>query len=410
MNSNLGVKFIEVFRWLLVLLFTLLLEKGAEGITFRIGGEEPHPHYDVFRVFPPFGGNVEIWSGGSYLYSIMHWSYLTGILQFAITLLFAIRYFVCLVDPFERVTGMDVIESKCWQQKFTVKLTEIQSSRTFIAIVLLVTLISILEFLFLFHAATALRIYEQWLTFLIMLVFCDTFFFIGVFPLIPRCYACYDGVKRLRSAKKLKREKERLGRAIEMQAPWRSPGEFGNHGPDYWKPLLEKQELMLIEADNKAKELTNADAKMADERQKTLNDLKKTLGDYSPWNSLDLFILCFALMGYLFLNDGRTWMIWTLLASSVSFLSLADIWCDSGDAKLDTRMRWLIRSALLIVGLVGVLFALEVLSPVRFRDEYRDGYLFSLSLTVFAATAVVTWCNFMMHRSRWERHLFVLTI
>src|SRR5437660_6317852 len=101
-SFGLGLRTIEVFRWLLVLLVALVLEKGAEGITFRVTGTTPH-HFDGVYVYALM---TDRFPNSTLLYW-PHWSYLTGLLQFCTTALFAARYFICLVDPLGRFVVTD---------------------------------------------------------------------------------------------------------------------------------------------------------------------------------------------------------------------------------------------------------------------------------------------------------------
>ncbi len=187
---NLGVRFIEVFRWLLLLIFALLLEKGAESITFRIAEHSPHPHFDELQIIPPLL-HAEAWSKWIWM---SHWSYLAGIGQLLITLIIAVRYIICLVDPFERFVGAgdntNALDN--WQQAFSNSLQRIQSDRVLSIIIVMVLFITTVEFLLLFHASTSFRVYEQWLSFLIMLVFWDAIFFFFLLPLPWYWYATFN--------------------------------------------------------------------------------------------------------------------------------------------------------------------------------------------------------------------------
>lgn len=94
---NIGLVFVQSFRWLLLLLFAFLLEKAAEGITSRVSNDAVYSSGVVFT--PMFGHTTSPLS----MHWVPQWDYLIGFVQLLVTVIFAIRYLVCLVDPLESI-------------------------------------------------------------------------------------------------------------------------------------------------------------------------------------------------------------------------------------------------------------------------------------------------------------------
>lgn len=227
---NLGRIFVSAFRWLLLLLFALVIQKGIEGVAFRVGGT---PHF------------------ASSLATVENlWKYLGGILQVLITFLFAIRYVICFVDPFERIAGLDLTVT--WSRKEIIeKLRTVQPHHAG-----LVSLIALVEFSLLTHASLSLISLLQWLWFLFSLAVFDSFIFFLGGAFFERLKVCW--------------ERLRIG-ALEIFNKVLSRG--GN---------------------NALENYLSEEKKCAEER---MSRLKGAVNVYGIWNLVDIIILAAAFDG-----------------------------------------------------------------------------------------------------------------
>ncbi|MEZ5358286.1 MAG: hypothetical protein R3F48_05600 [Candidatus Zixiibacteriota bacterium] len=166
-----GVIYTRVFKFVTLLLFSLLLEKCAEGIIQRGGVDLPLRDITV---------GLPIWLGQSFVNFTgqPHWKYICGFFQLAVTVLFAAKYFLCLIDPIERIAKVDSVAVK-WitYPDLLSGLSPIRGWHIF-----MVTLISIPEFVIVFHACVSFCSIKQWIIFLILLVLWDS---IAFFVLLP---------------------------------------------------------------------------------------------------------------------------------------------------------------------------------------------------------------------------------
>jgi hypothetical protein len=231
-GPNLGLIFVEGFRWLLLLLFALLLEKGAEGMTLRVCDEREYPLTTVFST----------------------WEYSIGFLQFLVTVIFAARYLVCLVDPLERICNAFAQQKESLMERL---------HRIHAGHIILVILIAVPEIFFLFHAATSFRSFHQWLTFLLMLVVWDS---IAFFFFLPSLVWVFYFLARIR--------------------PYR-----GKVDKLLYRPIKRaRRTKTLLSIDRQAEEDESRYRDMAD-------DLSGAIGAYIVWNILDALLLITGLLG-----------------------------------------------------------------------------------------------------------------
>jgi hypothetical protein len=159
---NLGLIFVRTFRWLLLLLFSLVLEKGAEGVMIRmLDCETPYLAKDM----SPFTVPLQL-------------NYLGGVAQLVILMLFVLRYFFCLVDPLERAARLDEISP----QEITPRVLRHSLARITEGRIVYVFAISLGEFILLLHASMSFKSPDIFLVFLWLLVAFDSI----IFMIVPR--------------------------------------------------------------------------------------------------------------------------------------------------------------------------------------------------------------------------------
>lgn len=170
---NKGIVFVTVFRWLLVLLTALVFEKLADGLCVSLTGESFFTHVSLWIDMGEYGIETTQFVKPSLVPSLQrNWqTYVTGIAQIVVTLLFLARYFLCLIDGIERkvrITVLTDFSKPDWQ----ILLSRL-STRTIVGS----AIISVLEFILLYHAVISIPSIAQWLFFLLLLVAVDTIWF-----------------------------------------------------------------------------------------------------------------------------------------------------------------------------------------------------------------------------------------
>jgi hypothetical protein len=165
-SVSIGRLFILIFRWLLLLLVALTVEKGIDALTVKItSNQQPFFLSQNMSVSLPIIGN----------YHYVHWPYIVGILATLVIFMLMFRYFLCLIEPITelcRTNGNIDFHLDGWQ----ICLNKVTRWR-----IALVIFASTFEFLFLIQASLALPNTAQWLTFLALLALFD----LGVFILMP---------------------------------------------------------------------------------------------------------------------------------------------------------------------------------------------------------------------------------
>lgn len=172
-NLNSGLVFVTVFRWLLILLTALVFEKLADGICVRITGESFFRQISLWINIGAFTLDSGPFVNQNTLLVANWQSYAIGISQLVTTLLFLVRYFLCLIDGIERKVEISVdtdFSKPGWQNL----LSKLPTSTIVGA-----TLISVMEFILLYHAVISVPSTTQWLFFLLLLVLVDTVWFLG---------------------------------------------------------------------------------------------------------------------------------------------------------------------------------------------------------------------------------------
>jgi len=160
MNS--GRLFVNVYRWILLFLMTLAVEKGLDALAFKVSSDGC-PFFTKTVVFIP-----QLLSSET-----RNLSYGVGILEVATLLMLMVRYFGCMVEPITQKCrdekGVIDFTTVTWQDK----LANVGSLR--VSMVLFVTAF---EFLFTVQAALALPDVRQWLFFIALLTLFDLCCFI----------------------------------------------------------------------------------------------------------------------------------------------------------------------------------------------------------------------------------------
>jgi hypothetical protein len=161
---SIGRLFILTFRWILLLLVALTVEKGIDALTVKITSDS-QPFYlaKSIAVSLPIIGDSS---------SLINWAYLCGILQALVIFMLMFRYFLCLIEPITevcRTNGNINFQTDYWQ----LCLKNVKGWR-----IALVLFASTLEFLFLIQASLALPNVRQWLSFLVLLALFDLCVFI----------------------------------------------------------------------------------------------------------------------------------------------------------------------------------------------------------------------------------------
>lgn len=161
---NKGAIFVSVFRWILLLLTALMFEKISDGICYRVTGET---FFATLKLALPLVHKLQGYSIGG-----VEWDYVIGVLQLITMILLLTRYFLCLIDPIWRRTGISKdtdFNNVHWIQL----LSTIRPRRIFG-----VAFISSVEFVLFYHAALSIPNINQWLHFLLLLILADTVYFL----------------------------------------------------------------------------------------------------------------------------------------------------------------------------------------------------------------------------------------
>ena len=156
-----GRYFIVVFRWLLLLLVALAIEKSLDSLTVKVTS----PHNQFFltqRISLPASFDETLGS----LFSSDYHGYVCGFLQTIVILLIILRYFLTVIEPVTegcRNNGRIDFTSD-WQTRL---------DRVGMPRLLMVIFVCMVEFTLIIHAALALPSTVQWLTFLAYLAIFD---------------------------------------------------------------------------------------------------------------------------------------------------------------------------------------------------------------------------------------------
>jgi hypothetical protein len=177
---NRGESFISVFRWVLILLSAKLFEKIADGV-FE-GLTVQHPAKQILLLSNSMPGRLQNFYNGvaalivGYGLQIdeVQRAYVIGFVQFVVTVLLLLRYFICVVDPVWRKAGITThtdFGKEDWRNRL---------GTVHVATLVKVAAIASFEFFFLYHSARSIQKVDHWLHFLLLLVLAD----IGLF-LVP---------------------------------------------------------------------------------------------------------------------------------------------------------------------------------------------------------------------------------
>ncbi|MDX6709063.1 MAG: hypothetical protein QOH96_79 [Blastocatellia bacterium] len=175
---NRGESFVSVFRWVLILLSAKLFEKIADGVFDVLTVQ--HPAKPILRI--SYAAPIwlhKIYDGASALvvgYGLqideVQRAYAIGFVQFVVTVLLLLRYFICVVDPVWRKTGITThtdFANDAWRGR----LAAVQ-----VGTLVKVAAIASFEFFFLYHSARSIQKVDHWLHFLLLLVLADILLFL----------------------------------------------------------------------------------------------------------------------------------------------------------------------------------------------------------------------------------------
>lgn len=278
---NTGVVFVSVFRWVLLLLFALTLEKMADGLCVRMTGE---PLFQSLVLLYPFADRVL----GSPASGIAD-QYLVGFLQLVTTILLLVRYYGCLVDQIWRTKvdmGLDFRDKK-WQER----LADVSHAR-----VLGTASISLIEFVLFYHAALAVPNVRQWLQFLTLIVLVDTLYYF-VLPILIgfiRSFPYYVVAGIIRILRLLLTWLSHISEKLSD-----STGRIG-------------QALDRIKAEMEVPCLRRAESLFKYGRS--------AINAYALWNCLDLVTLAIALASYNFSVSVEADLVACVIAASTTVL------------------------------------------------------------------------------------------
>ncbi len=142
---NIARFYVRAYRWLLLLLVALVIEKCLDALTIKVVGQIPF-YPDVVVSLPSLTGGI-------------HWRYIFGILQIFVTLMLLLRYSLSLIE---------FITERCRpgpkadiQMKYLAEVGALP--------VLFTLILTVFEFLFILQAAVAIPSVRQWLAFLVYL-------------------------------------------------------------------------------------------------------------------------------------------------------------------------------------------------------------------------------------------------
>jgi len=394
-DYKVGVMFLTGFRWLLLLLFALLIEKAAESTTFSVTGDLPV--YTSARVFSPLFGDAQ--SPWHWLWR-PNWRYLAGVMRLFVTLLFGAKYFLCLVDPIERVAKVVGLSPKSFDIRATVRrCVDDEVKGRHVALVALVTLP---EFILLFHAATSVANYQQWLMFLLLLVLWDSFAFFGILEFWGRL-AVVAGRVEILYVKAAARFRKFLWeqRATSGIKKIVSDGIHSGVGGEEISPKVKAV----------YQDLQNRRTDLEDEVRKRIADRKgerPPSRDYGPWNLLDAVVLTIGLSrgfvgergahaSHLFVDayDFAGLCVFVLLA----FVLVTTLFRAQG---LEKQLR------LILLGLVLMLVSVLSCVFVPMSRLGEDCANTSVLAALFVASLIFVRCNYLSQRQLWHLHVLML--
>lgn len=394
-DYKVGVMFLTGFRWLLLLLFALLIEKAAESVT--VSFTEALPVYTSVTVFSPlFGDSQSPWH---WLWR-PNWRYLAGVMRLFVTLLFGAKYFLCLVDPIERIAKVVGLSPKSTDIRATVrKCVDDEVKGRHVALVALVT---IPEFILLFHAATSVANYRQWVMFLLLLVLWDSFAFFGILEFWGRLAVAAGRVEILyiKGAARLRKLlwERRANSGIKKIV---SDGIHNGVGGEEISPKLRAV----------YQDLQNRRTDLEGKVKKRIADGKgqhPPFRDYGPWNLLDAIVLIIGLSrdfvgergahaSHLFVDkyDYVGLCVFVLLF----FVLLTTLFRAQGLEK--QRRLILLGVVLMLVSVLSCVF----LPMSRLGEDCANT---SVLAALFVASLIFVRCNYLSQRQLWHLHVLML--
>jgi hypothetical protein len=390
-HLNLGVIFVNFFKWMLILLFALILQRAAEGITFRL---ENKIVYSNHVVHSPVLGLSDNLLDPLQIALMPHWSYLVGVLQMIITLLFAARYFLCLIDPLERISG---IHSRQVEMSDSNAIKE-ALHKTKEWHILLVIVIALPEFLLLFHAATSFASYHQWICFLLLLVIWDSLLFFGILGNLHYVVTLRGWIHKKSFRCSYKRMNKKYGSKLAHTMRISKT-----------KTVLKQLHQARRQNYDKYKERRN--------RYKGITrKLKQIKTDYGPWNYLDGLILLICLAdrrlyidkGMVPINSNPLWAEW-IATVLICLLFLFLTWW--------FLRRFIIRnemgSRIWFIVAVGSVLVCSIFIYIDSKMAWSakaSASEFLVMAVLFIGLIVCSFINYKTQPKLWRRHFAILRI
>jgi hypothetical protein len=394
-DYKVGVMFLTGFRWLLLLLFALLIEKAAESVT--VSFTETLPVYTSVTVFSPLFGDAKTpW----HWLLRPNWRYLAGVMRLFVTLLFGAKYFLCLVDPIERVAKVVGLSPKSTDIRARVRTCvddEVKGRH-----VALVALVTIPEFILLFHAATSVANYHQWLMFLLLLVLWDSLAFFGILELWGwlAVAAGRVGILYIKSVARFRKSLWERRAALWIKKIV-SDGIHNGVGGEEISPKVQAV----------YQDLQNRRTDLEDKVKKRIAGLKgqrPPSRDYGPWNLLDAIVLIIGLSrdfvgergahaSHLFVDkyDDVGLVVLVLLFAVLA----VTLFRAHGLEK---------QRPLILLGLVlmlGSVLSCAFLPMARLGEDCANT---SVLAALFVASLIFVRCNYLSQRQLWHLHVLML--
>jgi len=397
-SFNIGLTFIVGFRWMLLLLFTLLLEKAAEGITARLTPNSVTYSSVVVNTFM-FGSPEQPVD-----FPLQpNLTYLSGVLQLLVTALFAVRYFLCLIDPLERIAQINhESEESLSAESMKTKLKEVGWSH-----VALVSCIALPEFVLLFHASTALPSFEQWAKFLFWLVAIDSTFFFVVYPLRYKAIECWQVVvgKYYDLLIGFSARYTRIvdGFRLHMRLERKMKGEAISMDDAVSAAENRFQSVLVRYGSRKSDWLVRNKARM--------DAVMGATAEYGPWNFLDVLVLVLALLDAYFCKRNAWTAVPEYASLGVLFVSLFFLALIAvkrlGDSKYRIVRRKLVLLLSSFVPLLGLQFFQDTGMASGGLHDFHD---FLRQLWLLGAFVSLTVLNYRVQPELWNRHIEILKL
>jgi hypothetical protein len=401
-KHEVGLIFLAAFRWLLLLLFSLILEKAAESVTITFTEDSPAYTLKTLPVIysPMFGDADQPW----HFLWVPNWKYIAGIVQIFLTLLFAAKYFLCLVDPIERFAGIaDLTPSKDTQRQVVTRIKE-KISNYHIG---LIAVVAIPEFVLLFHAATSIASYRQWLMFLFLLVLWDSVAFFFMLEFFTRIEVWWRrlAIRCTKVKRKCTEKLQKLGLATKVVRDVLSI--LGKKSQDAQEVAARLTQAATQLAEQE--EVFNAKLTTKKDELRLLEE-NRPVFDYGPWNYLDALVLILGLcvdLNYDVLLCCRHFVAdWEDVLGIAVVLTLSALLIVTlRAARISTRSRVYILLAMMALVLC---IPTHSLLPMQLRNG--DAAKAATLTVLLIVSAIFLRSNYRSQQDLWHRHILLLRL